>query len=57
MLQKLGKMNVFSSENKENIHSELKGMIFWIVMPFSLVEVHWHFRATYHLHLQGQKVI
>jgi hypothetical protein len=34
----------------------VESILFWDIMAFSLVEVHWYFRETYWFHLQGQRV-
>jgi hypothetical protein len=34
----------------------MKSTIFWDTMLCSLLKVNWHFRGTYHLHLQGRRI-
>jgi hypothetical protein len=38
------------------IEAVMKGTIFWDIKPCNLLKVKRHFRGTYHLHIQGQRI-
>lgn len=50
-----GALQATYCKGKDNINVPWR-VIFWVVIPYSMVKVHWLFRRTCELHLQSQSL-